>query len=72
MQAVPGGLWPFLTDWEIVWDRAERVDARHFVRWMRIADKPVRVRWRSRALGDVAISGITAAATPCPASAHTP
>jgi integrase len=30
------------------WDRAEREDARDFMLWMRLADKPMRVHWRHR------------------------
>ncbi len=39
--------WRFLAVWEIRRDRVERVDARDFMRWMAIADKPVRVHWTS-------------------------
>ncbi|MDX3402433.1 MULTISPECIES: site-specific integrase [unclassified Streptomyces] len=32
----------------IEWDRASREDARDFMLWMKVADKPVRVHWRHR------------------------
>ncbi|MCX2928531.1 tyrosine-type recombinase/integrase [Streptomyces sp. NEAU-W12] len=32
----------------IEWDRATREDARDFMLWMKVADKPVRVHWRHR------------------------
>ncbi|MFD5659626.1 site-specific integrase [Streptomyces hirsutus] len=32
----------------IEWDRATREDARDFMLWMKLADKPVRVHWRHR------------------------
>lgn len=35
-------LWAF----GIEWDRPTREDARDFMLWMKLADKPVRVRWR--------------------------
>ncbi len=52
--------WRFLTAWKVEWDRAERVDARDFVRWMQIADKPLRVHWRHRR------AGLTAETAPAP------
>ncbi|MEU2607705.1 tyrosine-type recombinase/integrase [Streptomyces albus] len=48
----------FLWAFEVPWERASRVDARDFVRWMQVADKPVRVHWRYTA------KGITAAPNP--------
>ena len=33
------------------WDRASRVEARDFCRWMRVAGKPPRAHWRSRGAG---------------------
>ncbi|MGY0063643.1 site-specific integrase [Streptomyces sp. LZ34] len=33
--------WRFLSGWGVAWERATRVDARDFARWMRIAPKPV-------------------------------
>jgi site-specific recombinase XerD len=33
------------------WDRATRVEARDFCRWMRVAGKPLRAHWRSGAAG---------------------
>ncbi|MFJ8073819.1 tyrosine-type recombinase/integrase [Streptomyces sp. NPDC096176] len=38
------GLWAF----GIEWDRATREDARDFMLWMKLADKPVRIHWRHR------------------------
>jgi integrase len=38
--------WRFLAALGVLWDRATRVEARDFARWMQIADKPVRVHWR--------------------------
>jgi integrase len=43
--------WRFLSGWDISWSRATRVDARDFIRWMQIADKPTRVHWRQRPAG---------------------
>ncbi|MEV6471557.1 site-specific integrase [Streptomyces sp. NPDC051657] len=40
--------WRFLWALGIEWDRATREEARDFARWMRLADKPVRVHWRHR------------------------
>lgn len=40
--------WRFLWAFEIEWDRAVREDARDFMLWMKLADKPVRVHWRHR------------------------
>ncbi|MER7877656.1 site-specific integrase [Streptomyces solisilvae] len=48
--------WRFLFCWEVDWNRATRVDARDFARWMRIAPKPTRVHWRRRVPGGVAPS----------------
>ncbi|MDV9168635.1 site-specific integrase [Streptomyces sp. W16] len=39
----------FLWAFGVVWERATRVEARDFVRWMHVADKPVRMHWRHRA-----------------------
>ncbi|MFE4520166.1 tyrosine-type recombinase/integrase [Kitasatospora sp. NPDC056783] len=36
----------FLWAVEVPWDRAARVDARDFSRWIALADKPARVHWR--------------------------
>lgn len=41
----------FLWAVEVSWERASRVDARDFTRWMQGADKPVRVHWRQQAKG---------------------
>ncbi|MEU7363187.1 MULTISPECIES: site-specific integrase [Streptomyces] len=54
--------WRFLAGWGVAWDRATRVDARDFARWMQIAPKPVRPHWRRR----------SAVGTPVSSSAGTP
>jgi hypothetical protein len=36
----------FLWAVEIGWDRATRVEARNFCRWLQIAGKPMRLHWR--------------------------
>jgi hypothetical protein len=33
---------------EVGWDRATRVEARDFCRWLQVAGKPVRPHWRRR------------------------
>ncbi|MFI0989340.1 tyrosine-type recombinase/integrase [Streptomyces exfoliatus] len=38
--------WRFLWALGIEWDRVVREDARDFMLWMKLADKPVRVHWR--------------------------
>ncbi|MFI1401065.1 tyrosine-type recombinase/integrase [Streptomyces sp. NPDC020681] len=43
--------WRFLWVLEVPWDRATRVEAQDFARWMQIADKPVRVHWRLKQRG---------------------
>lgn len=40
--------WRFLWALGIEWDRTTREDARDFMLWMKLADKPVRVHWRHR------------------------
>ncbi|MFD8608953.1 tyrosine-type recombinase/integrase [Streptomyces sp. NPDC059631] len=40
--------WRFLWALGIEWDRVVREDARDFMLWMKLADKPVRVHWRHR------------------------
>jgi integrase len=40
--------WRFLWVFNIEWDRATREDARDFMLWMQLANKPVRVHWRHR------------------------
>ncbi|MEU8702921.1 site-specific integrase [Streptomyces sp. NPDC048680] len=40
--------WRYLWALGIAWDRATREDARDFMLWMKLADKPVRVHWRHR------------------------
>lgn len=41
----------FLWTLEISWDKAARVDARDFTRWLQLADKPVRLHWRYQKYG---------------------
>lgn len=41
----------FLWTLGISWDRATRADARDFARWLRLADKPVRLHWRYQKYG---------------------
>jgi integrase len=59
----------FLWAVEIGWDRATRAEARDFCCWMRVADKPVGVHWRSRgvvgarAAARIAVSGAPNAIT---------
>lgn len=36
----------------IVWDRASRVEARDFSRWLQVAGKPSRPHWRVRGLAE--------------------
>ncbi|MFF5759645.1 tyrosine-type recombinase/integrase [Streptomyces longwoodensis] len=40
--------WRYLWVLGIEWDRATSEDARDFMLWMKLADKPVRVHWRHR------------------------
>lgn len=40
--------WRFLWALDLEWDRATRTDARDFMLWMQLADKPKRVHWRHR------------------------
>ncbi|MEV7198268.1 tyrosine-type recombinase/integrase [Streptomyces sp. NPDC093510] len=46
--------WRFLVAVGVPWDRAVRADARDFIRWMQVADKPVRTHWRYRDRGSSA------------------
>jgi hypothetical protein len=39
----------FLWAVEVCWDRATRIEARDFCRWLLIAGQPVRVSWRRQA-----------------------
>jgi len=39
----------FLWAVEVAWDRATRLEARDFCRWLQVAGKPARVHWRRRA-----------------------
>jgi site-specific recombinase XerD len=41
--------WRFLHAVGVSWNEATRVEARDFMRWMLLADKPVRTHWRHRA-----------------------
>jgi hypothetical protein len=43
--------WRFLAAVNTCWDRAVREDARDFMLWMQVVDKPVRVHWRHRDQG---------------------
>ncbi|MGW0538680.1 hypothetical protein [Streptomyces sp. NPDC003032] len=43
--------WRFLWALDIEWNRATRMDARDFIRWMQIANKPQRLHWRHRKAG---------------------
>lgn len=43
--------WRFLWARNVPWDRAVREDARDFMLWMQLADKPLRVHWRRRDQG---------------------
>jgi site-specific recombinase XerD len=38
--------WRFLHVVDVPWSQATRVEARDFMRWMRLADKPARPHWR--------------------------
>ncbi|MET9040614.1 tyrosine-type recombinase/integrase [Streptomyces mirabilis] len=63
--------WRFLWALGIEWDRAVREDARDFMLWMKLADKPVRVHWRHRGKDPAEIprparSGRPAPGTPNP------
>jgi site-specific recombinase XerD len=40
--------WRFLAAVDVPWDKATRIDARDFTRWMQIVAKPVRPHWRHR------------------------
>ncbi|MGX4690734.1 tyrosine-type recombinase/integrase [Streptomyces sp. JNUCC 63] len=40
--------WRFLWAADVEWDRARREDARDFMLWMELANKPARVHWRHR------------------------
>ncbi|MDX3024972.1 site-specific integrase [Streptomyces acidiscabies] len=65
--------WRFLWVLGIEWDRATREDARDFMLWMKLTDKPVRVHWRHRGKESAAISrpaqtGRPAPGTPNPVS----
>jgi site-specific recombinase XerD len=40
--------WRFLHAVGVLWSQATRVEARDFMRWMRLANKPIRSHWRHR------------------------
>jgi integrase len=40
--------WRFLAAIDVAWDKAAPSEGRDFARWMRLADKPVRIHWRHR------------------------
>ncbi|MEV0714859.1 tyrosine-type recombinase/integrase [Asanoa sp. NPDC050611] len=44
--------WRFLAAVDVAWDRATRIEARDFARWMQTADKPTRVHWRRKGAGE--------------------
>ncbi|GGW45360.1 tyrosine-type recombinase/integrase [Streptomyces galilaeus] len=58
--------WRFLWAFDIEWDRAVREDARDFMLWMKLADKPVRVHWRHRGKDPSEIPQPTRTGRPAP------
>ncbi|MEY9842936.1 tyrosine-type recombinase/integrase [Streptacidiphilus sp. EB103A] len=58
--------WRFLWILGIEWDRATRDDARDFMLWMKLADKPVRVHWRHRGKDPSEIPPPSQAGRPAP------
>lgn len=56
----------FLWVLEIEWNRATRAEARDFMRWMQIADKPTRVHWRHRGKETAGIAPAAKSARPEP------
>ncbi|MET7976399.1 site-specific integrase [Streptomyces mirabilis] len=58
--------WRFLWAFGIEWDRAVREDARDFMLWMKLADKPVRVHWRHRGKDPAEIPASTRYGRPAP------
>ncbi len=40
--------WRLLYAVDVVWSQATQVEARDFMRWMRIADKSIRPHWRHK------------------------
>lgn len=52
--------WRFLHVLELPWNQATRVEARDFMRWMRLADKPMRVHWRHREAAEGHTEPVTA------------
>ncbi|MCX5317995.1 site-specific integrase [Streptomyces sp. NBC_00154] len=58
--------WRFLAGWGVDWNRATRLDARDFARWMQIAPKPARVHWRHRASGEMTPTPTTRGAAGVP------
>lgn len=45
------------------WDRASRVEARDFSRWLQLAGKPARVHWRQRGQSTAGIDGLAGVAS---------
>ncbi len=58
--------WRYLWAFDIEWDRAVREDARDFMLWMRLADKPVRVHWRHRGKEPAEIPQLSRSDRPAP------
>ncbi|MFJ2650323.1 tyrosine-type recombinase/integrase [Streptomyces sp. NPDC087420] len=58
--------WRYLWALEIEWDRATREDARDFMLWMKLADKPVRVHWRHRGKDPAEIPRLSRPDKPAP------
>ncbi|TDC16451.1 site-specific integrase [Kribbella albertanoniae] len=54
----------FLWAVDVVWDRASRIEARDFSRWMQLADKPSRIHWRNRGTESAAAMIAPSASTP--------
>ncbi|MFE6365736.1 tyrosine-type recombinase/integrase [Streptomyces sp. NPDC057806] len=58
--------WRYLWAFGLEWDRAVREDARDFMLWMRLADKPVRIHWRHRGKDPAEIPASSRTARPEP------
>ena len=58
--------WRFLRAVEIGWDRATRAEARDFLCWVQLADKPVRPHWRYPGGGAPGTTAAVAPGTPNP------
>lgn len=52
----------FLWAVEVGWDRASRIEARDFARWLQLAGKPTRVHWRRRGQSATSIENRTSRA----------